>query len=163
MFGQHRPKTVLLAVCTIALLASAASVAQEFSDRDTREVGSYVLTESGLAKYTQATRNLGALAKKMSGNCDDDDGAESLDDSVARFEAILGVGAAMKSAGMTSHEYVVFAWSLSQPDGKLPAGTSMANVNFYRAHEVAIQKLGEQTSSDDCEDDDRDSEEQEQS
>jgi hypothetical protein len=37
----------------------------------------------------------------------------------------------------------------------------MANVNFYRAHEAAIQKLGEQTKSGDCDEDDGGSEDEE--
>lgn len=168
MFQLHRLQTTLITVLAVALFASPASVAQGFPDSDSREIGSYVLTESALAKYAQATKNIAALAAQ-SNECDDSEGAQSLDESVVQMDAIPGVRAAIKSAGMTTREYIVFtwslfqngmaAWALSQPGGTLPSGTSMANVDFYRAHEAAIQKLGAQTKSDDC-DDDRDSEEE---
>lgn len=163
MFNMHRSQTALLAVIAVALLAPTASVAQHLADRDTREISSYVLTEAGLAKYTQATRNLGALAKRMSDACDDgDDGqdTQSLDDAVAHFDAIPGVRAAIKSAGMTTREYIVFTWSLfqngmaalalDQPGAKLPPSVSMPNVTFYRKHETALKKLGEETKPADC-------------
>jgi hypothetical protein len=71
----------------------------------------------------------------------------------------------MKSAGMSSREFFVFsmslvqnamaAWALDQPGGKLPPGAQMANVKFYRAHEAALKKLGEETKSGGCKEDDR--------
>jgi hypothetical protein len=63
---------------------------------------------------------------------------------------------------MTTREFVVFtwslfqtgmaAWALDQPGGTLPPGVSKANVDFYRAHEQALQKLGAQQGSDPCSD-----------
>jgi len=107
----------------------------------------------------------------MSDDCDDSESSQSLDADVARIDAIPGVRAAGKSAGMTTREYIVFtfslfqngmaAWALSQPGGTLPPGTLIANVNFFRAHEAAIQKLGEQTQPDDCDDDSSDCEDEE--
>ncbi len=156
MFDHHRLKAALLIVCAVAQFAPAASANQEFPDRDTREINAYVLTESGLAKYSQATRNLAGLAD----NCDDEEGTQSLDAAVARLDANTKARGAITSAGMTTREYLLFsfsllqngiiAWTISQPGGKLPAGASTANVNFYRAHEAAIQKLGKETQSDDC-------------
>ena len=76
---------------------------------------------------------------------------------------------------MTTREYMVFsmsllqtglaAWALEQPGGKLPPGVSKANVDFYKAHKAALEKLGA-GSKDKCDDsgddrssgDDRDSE-----
>jgi hypothetical protein len=155
----------LAASIAVALLVSATSFAVDSAARDTQEIASYVLTESGLAKYTQAVKNLGALARTMPADCDDSEDAKSLDDMAARLNAVPGMQAAIKSAGLTTREYLVFtmsifhngmaAWALTQPGSKLPAGTSMANVNFYRAHEAAIKKLGELTKSAGCADDDR--------
>ena len=145
----------------IALTAAlpVASSAQGPPDRDTQEINAYVLTEPALAKYAQATRALGAASKRLSGNCDDDDdGAKSLDALVARINAVPEAKSAIQSAGMTAREYVVFsfslfqsgmaAWGLSQPGGKLPPGVSKANVDFYRAHEAAIEKLGKPVLTD---------------
>jgi hypothetical protein len=170
MFRPHRVQAALIAFLAVALLTPPASQAQASSDRDTREISSYVLTDAAFAKYTQATRNLSAAAKQMPSDCDDATGAKSLDDYVARVNAIPEARAAISAAGMTTREYVVFgwsvlqsgmaAWALDQPGGTLPAGTSMANVNFYRANAAAMQKLGAETKSDAC--DDADSEEEEE-
>ena len=164
MPDNYRLRGTLLCAIATAVLASAASVAENVADGDAREVASYVLTDAGLAKYTQAVRNLAPLAKRLSDACKADDNSDevrSLNDMVARFDAVPGVRAAIKSAGLTTREYFVFtfsvfqngmvAWALDQPGGKLPPGTSMANVKFYRAHEAAIKKLAEQTKAADCE------------
>jgi hypothetical protein len=150
-----------MATLAVALVSPMASVAQDFPDSDTREINSYVLTESGLAKYAKASKSLAAL-QKQSGDCEDAESAGSLDEMVAHFNAIPGARAAISSAGMTTREFVVFtwslfqngmaAWALSQPGGKLPAGTSMENVNFYRAHEAAMQGLSKYAEFDDCDD-----------
>jgi hypothetical protein len=150
----------LAAVTLLALMLPAPSQAQV--DRDTQEINSYVLTDAGLARYSKAIAALGSIAKKMSGDCeDDDDGdAQSIDQIVAKLNAKPGAKAALQAAGMTPREYIVFSmsvfqtgfatWGLSQPGGKLPPGVSMANVNFYRKNEAAFAKLGQATQSDDC-------------
>jgi hypothetical protein len=166
MLRSYRTQAILWAAIALVSLASAPSGADAPGDGDSKEIGSYVLTEAGLARYTQAVRNLGPLAKKMSGACDADDdseNAQSLNDLAARFEATPGIAAALQSAGMTPREYLVFtfslfqngiaAWALDQPGGTLPEGTSMANVEFYRAHRAAIQKLGSETKPADCDED----------
>jgi hypothetical protein len=151
-----------LPVLASALLAPAFSVAQEFAESDTREIASYVLNDASLDKYAKASRNLGEIAEQLPSNCDDEEGAQSLDEAAARLDAIPEVHEAIVSAGMTSREYVVFsfslfqngmaAWVLSQPGGTLPEGTSMANVDFYRQHEATFQELGSLTQSDECDD-----------
>jgi len=174
MFNIHHLQTRALAAVVVALFASAPSVAENVADSDTKEIASYVLTETGLAKYTQAVKNLVPLAKRLSDACkadDDSDNVRSLDDMVARFDAVPGVSAAIRSADLTTHEYFVFtlsvfqsgmaAWALDQPGGKLPVGTSMANVKFYRAHEAAIKKLGEQIKAADCDGGDREGDSEE--
>ncbi|HSA62056.1 MAG TPA: hypothetical protein VLE03_07435 [Nitrospiraceae bacterium] len=72
---------------------------------------------------------------------------------------------ALKGAGMTSREYLLFsfsvfqngmaAWALQQAGGTLPPGIKMANVKFYRAHEVELTKLGELTKQADCDNSNR--------
>ncbi len=139
------------------------------ADRDAQEISRYRLTDAGLAKYAQASRNLSALAKPSPADCtegetgDTDDNAKSLDESVARLDATDGVRKAITSAGLTTREYVVFswavmqaglaAWALDQPGGKLPAGVSMDNVTFYRKHAAAMEELGAQTRAADCDED----------
>jgi len=159
------------AIGAAMLFAPAALFAQVGTDADTKAVVSYVLMDAGLAKYSQATKKLSALAKQMS-NCDDEGAdAQSIDATVARLDATPGVKAAIQSTGMATREYVLFSWSLlqnglaawamDQPGGKLPAGASMASVNFYRKHEAEIQSLSKLAPTSNCneEAEDEDSEE----
>lgn len=158
----NRIRTVLAAVASVLLLAPLASVAQGFPDKDAREISAYVLSEAALAKYTRATANLGSLSKQLTNTCDDSDGPASLDASVARINAVPQAKAAIESAGMAPREYLVFsfsifqsgmaAWALTQPGGTLPPGVSKANVDFYRSHEQALNKLAPQQGSDTCDD-----------
>ena len=150
----------LLAVLALALMLPAPS--QALTAHDTQEINSYVLTDAGLARYMKAIKALGPIAKNMSNDCEDDDDsdAQSIDQMVAKVNAVGGARAALQSAGMTPREYLLFtmsmfqtglaSWALTQPGAKLPPGVSMANVNFYRKNEAAIAKLGEATQSDDC-------------
>lgn len=155
----------LPAVLALALMLPAPS--QALTDRDTQEINSYVLTDAGLARYMKAIKALGPIAKNMSNDCEDDDDsdAQSIDQMVAKVNAVAGAMAALQSAGMTPREYLLFtmsifqtglaSWGLSQPGGKLPAGVSMANVNFYRKNEAAMSQMAESSKGDDCNSDDR--------
>lgn len=157
MFRINRLKGALLAACAITLLAPSLAVAQ---DRDTQEVSRYVLTDAGLARYTQAMKNLAALPGSKPGDCDDGSDSMSIDEMVVSLNSIPGAKAAIQSAGMPTREYVLFSWSLlhnglaawavSQPGGKLPAGTSKANVDFYNRHAGEIEKLGALSKDDEC-------------
>jgi len=165
-----RIRTILVTVASVILLALFVSVAQGFPDQDAREISSYVLTEAALAKFTRATNKLGSLSKAAASHCDDEGDVDSLDAFVARINGMPGAQAAIQSAGMTTREYFVFtwslfqtgmaAWALDQPGGTLPPGVSKANVDFYRAHEQALNQLGAQQGADPCSD--RDEEEAEE-
>jgi hypothetical protein len=158
---HRRLRTFLWTALALAQALPVASFAQGPPDHDTKEINAYVLTEKGLAKYTAATLALGATAKRLSGNCDDhDDGPQSIAATVARIDAIPEAKAAILSAGLTTREFIVFsfslfqsgmaAWGLGQPGGTLPPGVSMTNVEFYRAHEAEIKKLGTPIGTQDC-------------
>ena len=138
---------------------------------DAEEIGRYVLTEKGLAKYAAATERLRPLAKQL---CDpsrgDEEGAKSLSDFVARIDAAPGARAAIESAGMTTREYAVFslsllqtglaAWAVDQPGGQLPPGASKANVDFFKSHKDAVDKVEPlENACDDDEDGESESEE----
>ncbi|MDH5304783.1 MAG: hypothetical protein OEW64_11900 [Gammaproteobacteria bacterium] len=145
-----------------ACLCSTATFAQDEADADTREVLAYTLSEAGLAKYSQATRNLAALDDGMPGACEEDTGEASIDEMVASLDAWPGASGAIRAAGMTTREYIVFSWSLvhnglaawsaSQPGGSLPPGVSRANADFVMQHEAELQQIGASASGDDCED-----------
>jgi hypothetical protein len=135
---------------TIALAAPGVAAA---NDKDSREVAAYVLTEAGLAKFTKATQNLAAVPGACAKEDDDGSNSQSIDQMVAKMDAVPGARAAIQSAGMTTREYVVFMWSTlhngmaswaaSQPGGKLPPGTLQSNVDFVRKHEAEMSGLGE--------------------
>jgi hypothetical protein len=168
----NRIRTVLVAVASAFLVTPLVSVAQGFPDKDAREISAYALTEAGLAKYSRASTNLGALSKQIAGNCDDDESGNSLDANVAHINGIPGAQAAIQSAGMTTREYLVFslslfqsgmaAWALTQPGGTLPPGVSKANVDFYRSHEQALKRLAPPKGSDACSDREEEPAEEEQ-
>ena len=147
-------------VVVSALLLLPAARAQSLPDADTREVRSYTLTENALGKYVEATRKLSAIPLDCS---TDEPGVGSLTDAAARIDAVPGAKAVVRSAGLTSREYVVFAFALienayasfalDQPDGKLPPGVTMSNVEFLRAHAGVIEQLANETEVAGCAED----------
>ena len=164
------PKCYLATVAVVAATTGFAipGVAAA-SDNDTREISSYVLTEGGLAKFTQAAQKLydvpGACAQGDYEGAD----SQSIDQMVAKLNAVPGAQSAIRSAGLTTREYIVFmwsmvqngmaAWAVSQPGGKLPPGVSQANVDFYKKHEARFAAIGE---NDPCDDDAGEEEESEE-
>lgn len=170
MSRVNRLRAALLAACASAWLTPCPVTAQ---DADTREVQSYVLTDAGLAKYTQASRKIAALSGAASGSCEDDDSeSTSLRDVTAKLDALPGIKSAIQSTGMTTREYVVFsfsllhnglaAWSASQPGGRLPPGATKANVDFYNKHKSELEKLEALRKDDACTEEAEDGEETEE-
>lgn len=146
---------------SLVAAALAPTVTQALDDRDTKEIAAYQITDAAFAKYSQATRGLGALAKQLPASCGDDDSPQSLASLAAKMDAVPAVKAAINSAGITTREYLVFSFALLQagiaaaiPGANLPAGVGAANVAFVKAHKPAIDALGAATPPQ-C-DDDRD-------
>jgi len=145
-----------------ACLCGMAALAQDLSNRDMREVLAYTLSEAGLANYIEATRNLAVLPDGMPGACEDETGESSIDEMVASLNAWPGASNAIRSAGMSTREYVVFGWSVFQnamaawtastTNGSLPEGASQANADFVVEHQADLERLGEYVSDEDCED-----------
>jgi hypothetical protein len=152
--------SLLIAAMTMGLPDPAAA-----QGGDTQEISKYALTESGLAKFTQATQNLASIPGACAQENDDNSNSQSIDQMVAKVNARPGAKAAIQSAGMTTREYVVFmfsmfqtgmaAWAVSQPGGKLPPGISQANVDFINDHEARIAALDENDPCDDAAADDQ--------
>ena len=146
-----------LAVATAALLLGQAARAQSLPDAETREIRSYTLTEAALAKYLAATRKLSGIQLSCA---DDEPGVDSLAAAAAKIDAVPGAKSAVESAGMTSREYVVFAfalienamaaYALDQPGGKLPPGISMENVEFFRKYAAEMERLASETVDAGC-------------
>jgi hypothetical protein len=144
----------LCALALALLAASPAAPAITAANADTAEVGAYRLTDAALARYLQATQALRAAKFKtcQSGDdADDDDESESIAETAAKIDAVPAAKAALQSAGISSHEYVVFTFSMLQnamasqlmktPGAKLPPGINPANVEFIRKHEADMQAL----------------------
>ena len=162
MMLRHRVAGLLIVAAALGFAGLAAA-----GESDKREVSGYALTEAGLGKFTQATQNLAAVPGACARGDADDGGSgdESLDQLVARLNAVPGAQAAIQSAGMTTREYVVFMWSMMESgmsawaqaqSGKLPPGVQQANVDFYKKHEAAMSALGKNDPCGNDEDDDGD-------
>jgi hypothetical protein len=75
----------------------------------------------------------------------------------ASIDRVPAAKAAITSSGLTTREYVVFgfamfqtglaAWSQEQGGG-LPPGVSKANLDFFKSHRAAIERIG--PIEDDC-------------
>lgn len=162
---MFEPFRIAIGLIVVFVLVPMAADAQNPADRDAKEIAGYVLTDAALAKYSLAVRKLQPLMGQVPQDCGQDEVPQSLDGTAARMDEVPGVKSALKAAGMTSREYLVFSWSvfqngvaawtLEQPGGKLPPGVKMANVSFYRAHEAELKKLGELTKQADCDNSNR--------
>ena len=114
----------------LMLLAPVVIEAQNPADRDAKGIADYMLTEPALAEYKQAMHKLQPLIAQLPQDCERENGSTSLKEMATRMDAIPGVKSALKAAGMTSREYLVFTWSVfqsgmavlavQQPGGKLP-------------------------------------------
>jgi hypothetical protein len=134
---------ILAAACLLPLGAVAQDAAE------LREIKGLALSEPGLAKYLQATRNIRALPV---GDCDLTSKAMSVAEMESKIEAAPGAAAAIRSAGMSPREYVVFGLAVAhnsmaaygaRQGGGIPAGTSPENVKFYQQHEGEIMKIAQ--------------------
>lgn len=156
----------VLIACAVCLALPAVGSAQADSDADNREVTSYRLTQPALAKYAAATRALATVLAENPPDCDEDQNDQSLDAMVAEIRGIPAATEAIESAGMPVREYVVLtwamvqagfaAWGLDQPGGELPPGVSMANVEFFRAHEAEFQEAASLVEPYECDDNEDD-------
>ena len=148
----------LLGALTLVLLLPSLAAAD-----DEQEIKNYVLTDAGLAKYSQAARQLAAMDAAQTGACEeseDGEDAQSISDVVAKFDRYPAAKNAITSAGMTTREYVVFSfallqtglavWGAEQTGGQATAA-SAANVAFYKKNEANLKKLETITQSKSCE------------
>ncbi len=159
---MSKPNALVRAGVTVLglLLLLPAALGEELPEADTREVRAYTLTDAALGKYVEATRKLSAIPLDCSAGGSD---VGSLSDAAARIDAVPGARAAVRSAGLTSREYVVFAfalienafasYALEQPGGKLPPDISMSNIEFLRRNSGVIEQLANETEVAGCAED----------
>lgn len=154
---------VLAALLLISGVAGALSAQNRAATADEREIAAYRFSEATLAKYIQASRALAALPRPASADTaedadaeDDDDEAgdddKTIADIAAMYDTIPGARRAITAAGLTTHEFVVFTFTLFQAGmaaflveqqgwDKLPAGIARENVVFYQRHKAELDRL----------------------
>jgi hypothetical protein len=108
MFETFQTAIAILVAFTLAQLAPMTAEAQNLADRDAKEVADYVLTEAAFAKYSLAAHKLQPLMEQVPKNCDAES-PQSLNGTAARMDGVPAVKSALKTAGMTSREYMVFS------------------------------------------------------
>ena len=96
--------TVVAVAATIAVATPGVAAA---NDNDTREVAAFVLTDAGLARFTLATQKLSAIPGACAKQDDDGSNSQSIDQTVAKLNAVPGAQSAIQSAGMTDRKSVV--------------------------------------------------------
>lgn len=153
------PLWLTLIACTAGLVLQPPAWSQDSQNADARELASYRLTEAALTKYAAATRALAPVLAENPPGCDDTSD-ESLTAMAARLDAIPGAPAAVRGAGLSTRDYIVFgiamfqagmaSWAVTDGGGELPAGVSPKNVEFYEAHQVEIQELSGLLPENDC-------------
>jgi hypothetical protein len=147
----------LLAAAAAAVTCFAAPLGAQTDDAI---LARYRLTEAGLAKFTQASRNFIAVAKADSGALgaeDEGENSKTIADMAALYDGRPALKRAISSAGMTSREYVTFimsmfqagmaAWMVEQQGGKfdkVPAGIPHENIRFYQQHRAELERIGEE-------------------
>jgi len=152
-----RSTPLLLALAAAAVTWIAAPLGAQTDDAI---LASYRLTEAGLAKFAQASRNFATIAKTDSqalGEEVEDANPKGIAEFAAFYDGHPSLKRAISSAGMTSREYVTFmmsmfqagmaAWLVEQQQGKfdkVPAGISHENIRFYQQHRAELDRIGEE-------------------
>lgn len=123
---------------------------------DMQAIQNYHLTDAGLTKFMQATRNIAHVAMQHPEIAKSEEGnnAKTLADMEAVYNRHPEVKQAITSAGMSSREYILFSMAVfqagmaagmqEQMGGKLPDGVSAANVEFFKKHEAEMKKFGDE-------------------
>lgn len=139
-----------------ALIATNAVLIQAQSDPETKAIQSYRLTEPVLQKITAANRawvaalkNDAAAQKQLEADDDKSDDDQSLAGMEKKLVAMPHMADALKSAGLSAHEYATFEMCAFQASiaTNLPAGTpppagiQPANVQFVRDHKQQIEAM----------------------
>jgi hypothetical protein len=157
---SSRLRSVALALAFPCLLTATAA-AQKPGDKDLQAISAYTFT---LPKYKQlmtAMVNLGKAAQQNLRMADalEDSGNLTLDQMVARYSAVAPVKKAIADAGLTPREFAVAQgamihagmsygimkqYRLSPDSVSKTTGVSKANLEFFRANEAEIERMGKE-------------------
>lgn len=153
----RRRCSALCALIFAFQLFSTSHVSAQEDDADAKALAEYRLTDEGLDNFSQASRNLAAVAKTDPGLANSMEGSDdaTIAETAAMYDAEPVVREAIEAADMTSAEYVTFMYSLIQAgmaawlaeeygQTELPEGTPRENVDYYIANKEKIEALTEE-------------------
>jgi hypothetical protein len=158
-----RSLTVRAGVPALVLLCLVAtsSVGQAHGNSDLREISAYTLTMPKYKQLIAAMLNLGkaAQADPSVGGALEGSGNLTVDQATARLVSVPAAKRAITSAGLTPREFTIAQGAMLQagmsygimkqyklsPDSvSKSTGVSKANLEFFRANEAEIERLGKQ-------------------
>jgi hypothetical protein len=159
-------RIVVTTAALVALTTIASAQSRPSNDPETNAIESYRLTLPVLQKIAAANKAFGAALKndpaaqkQLEKDDDTGNGNESIGDMERRIAAMPHMTDALKSAGVSVHEYALFelcAFQAAMTAGlekagqlkSIPAGVQSTNVQFMKDHEkeftAAMQQAGEQ-------------------
>jgi hypothetical protein len=155
-----RSRATMLALALPCLL-TAPALGQSSADKDMKEISAYSWTMPKYKQLMAAMVSLGKAAQRDStiGSALEGSGNLTIDQAAARYGAVPPVKQALADAGMTPRQYAVAqgAWLQSamsygiMKQYKLTAdsvskatGVSKANLEFFRANEAEIERMGKE-------------------
>ncbi len=153
-------RAVLLALALPCMLTSTA-LGQNSGDKDLKEISAYTWTMPKYKQLMTAMMNIGKAAQRdpKMGETLEGSGNLTIDQAAARYGAVPPVKQALADAGMTPREFAVAqgAWLQSAmsygvmkqykltPDSvSKTTGVSKANLEFFRANEAEIDRMGKE-------------------
>lgn len=161
--ARRAPTRLLPTLLLLLVLAPAARAQRAQADADYKEISGYRLTDAGLGKYIQASKNMLAvirndpkLRQQLSAEEDQASGDDnpSLAQMAAKYDRHPEIAHAITSTGMSTREFVTFTFAMfqagmgmavQQAGGKLPDGVRPENVAFYKSHQAELQQMADET------------------
>jgi hypothetical protein len=157
---SSRVRAIVLGLALPCLITSAA-VGQTAADKDLKAISAYTLTMPKYKQLMTAMLNLGKAAQRDPKLAESlkDSGNLSIDQMVARYDAVPPVKRAISDAGFTTREFAVAQGAMLQagmsyglmkqlklsPDSvSKTTGVSKANLEFIRANEAEIERMGKE-------------------
>jgi hypothetical protein len=159
-FLVTRSRAIAPALALIGLFAAPLPAAAQ-ADKDIKAITAYTFTMPKYKQLLAAYIHLGKAAQRDAGlgRAMEGSGDLSLDQMVARYDAIPAARKAIGDAGMTTREFAVAQGAMIQvgmsygmmKEYKLSAdsvskatGVSKANLEFWRTNEAELERLNQE-------------------
>lgn len=139
----------------------SAAAAKSSGDPSANDVSNYTLDMDKMTKYLNVMKDL-AIASEKDSTVESTlsmDGNATLAQSIEKLDESPVARRALKSAGMSSRDYVMTGLAYLQagmaaglmksvPNYKIPAGQNMKNIDFVNAHGAEIEAKMKQMGAD---------------